>query len=111
MTGAALNEILSRCDKVTFEWKKNCTLKDSLIKASLQAVVGACVVAKSLQHSLKGKITKVIGCVLLLDDEKFTKDDASPVCVADLCCQALIVRLLREKLSDVEIVAEEDFCK
>ena len=37
-----------------------------------------------------------------------TKDDRSPVTVADFASQAIVARILTEELGDVRLVAEED---
>ncbi|TVQ32390.1 MAG: 3'(2'),5'-bisphosphate nucleotidase [Phycisphaeraceae bacterium] len=67
---------------------------DHRLAAARKAVADACVVCRSVQRDLE-QIRAV------------TKDDRSPVTVADWASQAVIVRRLREELGHVNMVAEE----
>jgi len=67
---------------------------DHRLAAARKAVADACVVCRSVQRDLE-QIRAV------------TKDDRSPVTVADWASQAVIVHRLREELGHVHMVAEE----
>lgn len=64
------------------------------LEAARAAVFHACAVCRRVQHDLAG-----VG--------RLTKDDRSPVTVADFACQAVVARTLRERLGNVTLVAEE----
>lgn len=64
------------------------------LEAARAAVFHACGVCRRVQRDLAG-----VG--------KLTKDDRSPVTVADFACQAVVARTLRERLGAVTLVAEE----
>ncbi len=64
------------------------------VEAARAAVFHACSVCRRVQRDLAG-----IG--------RMTKDDRSPVTVADFACQAVIARTLSERLGTVTLVAEE----
>jgi 3'(2'), 5'-bisphosphate nucleotidase len=64
------------------------------IKFALHAVRQACQIVQQVQAELVGA--------------SLTKDDRSPVTVADFASQALIARLLEEAFPDDPLVAEED---
>lgn len=66
----------------------------SLLETAVQAVREACVIAREVQHVL-GTIKHV------------TKQDYSPVTVADFAVQALIALHLREVFGDLTLVGEE----
>ncbi|MDX2146035.1 MAG: 3'(2'),5'-bisphosphate nucleotidase [Planctomycetota bacterium] len=64
------------------------------VEAARFAVASACVVCKQVQRSLE-------------QVRAITKDDASPVTIADYASQAVIAHALRERLGTVALVAEE----
>lgn len=67
-----------------------------LAEAARHAVGEACLIAKDVQASLE-------------QVKSITKDDRSPVTVADFACQAIVGKVLREELGDdVILVGEED---
>ena len=68
-----------------------------LIPAALEAVCTACAISRAIQQNLE-QIKEV------------TKDDRSPVTVADYAVQAIVSMVLHEKLGaqDCRIVGEED---
>ncbi len=65
------------------------------LEAARSAVFHACSVCRRVQRDLAG-----VG--------RLTKDDLSPVAVADFACQAVVARTLSERLGRVTLVAEED---
>lgn len=65
-----------------------------MLDAAREAVAEACVVCRDVQ----GALDQV---------RSITKDDKSPVTVADFASQAIVARALRERLGDVKLVAEE----
>lgn len=65
-----------------------------LLAAARVAVADACIVCKQVQRSLEG--VKAI-----------TKDDKSPVTVADYASQAIVAHRLREALGEIVLVGEE----
>ncbi|MEC9372957.1 MAG: 3'(2'),5'-bisphosphate nucleotidase [Planctomycetota bacterium] len=68
---------------------------DDRLKAARRAVQEACVVCRAVQTDLENL-------------RSLTKDDRSPVTVADFASQAVIARRLREELGEIRMVAEED---
>ena len=66
----------------------------SLLEAARIAVTEACLVCREVQASLD-------------DVRAITKDDKSPVTVADFASQAIVANVLRERLGGVTLVAEE----
>ncbi len=66
----------------------------SFAEAARHAVVAASIVSRSVQDALD-------------EVRAVTKDDKSPVTVADYACQAVVAYALRERLGDVVLVAEE----
>jgi 3'(2'), 5'-bisphosphate nucleotidase len=62
--------------------------------AALLAVAEAAIVCRAVQQKMD-------------DVRSLTKDDRSPVTVADFASQAVVARRLREALGDVPLVAEE----
>ncbi|MBT5410279.1 MAG: hypothetical protein HOK75_08475, partial [Phycisphaerae bacterium] len=73
------------------------TAQHRLIPAALEAVCTACAVARAVQANLE-------------ELRQVTKDDRSPVTVADYAVQAIIALSLAEHLAqaDLHIVGEED---
>lgn len=67
---------------------------DLLLSAAREAVAETCTVARQVQHAA-GEMRRL------------TKDDYSPVTVADFAVQALIALRLRERLGDLVLVGEE----
>src|SRR5688572_28037633 len=65
-----------------------------LLSAAINAVADACVVCREVQGNM--------GAVRAI-----TKEDKSPVTVADLACQAVMAHRLREALGAVVLVGEE----
>ena len=66
------------------------------VEAARRAVGDACLIARDVQRSLAEVVS-------------ITKDDRSPVTVADFACQAVVGMRLREALGDgVILVGEED---
>ncbi len=65
------------------------------LEAARSAVFHACAVCRRVRRDLAG-----VG--------RMTKDDRSPVTVADFACQAVVARTLTERLGRVTLVAEED---
>lgn len=65
------------------------------LEAARAAVFHACAVCRRVQKDLAG-----IG--------RMTKDDRSPVTIADFACQAVVARTLAEQLGAVTLVAEEN---
>ena len=67
-----------------------------LVEVARHAVGDACLIARDVQQSLE-------------DVKSITKDDRSPVTVADFACQAIVGKTLRDHLGDnVILVGEED---
>ena len=67
-----------------------------LVEVARRAVGDACLIARDVQSSLE-------------QVRSITKDDRSPVTVADFACQAIVGRRLRDELGgDVILVGEED---
>ncbi len=64
------------------------------LRIAIEAVVSACGVARAVQRDL-GRIRQI------------TKDDRSPVSVADFAVQAIVSLALREAMGEVMIVGEE----
>ena len=73
------------------------TPQHRLIPAALEAVCSACSISRAVQQNLE-QIKAV------------TKDDQSPVTIADYAVQAIVSMVLHELLSedDCRIVGEED---
>jgi 3'(2'), 5'-bisphosphate nucleotidase len=67
---------------------------DPLLLAAIDAVTTACGVARKVQDELEGI-------------RQITKDDRSPVTVADYAVQAVVAMILRERLGDVRLAGEE----
>lgn len=67
---------------------------DQLLSAAIQTVAHACRVARSVQQNLEHV-------------RQITKDDRSPVTVADFAVQAIVAMGLNEALGEVLIVGEE----
>src|SRR5262245_56967488 len=67
---------------------------DQLLDAARAAVTESCAVARRVQLAA-GEMTRL------------TKDDYSPVTVADFAVQALIALHLRERLGNLVLVGEE----
>lgn len=65
-----------------------------MLDAAREAVLEAALVCREVQRVLK-------------DVQQITKDDKSPVTVADFASQALVARTLRERLGTVHLVGEE----
>ena len=68
---------------------------DHLLNAALQTVADACRVARQVQHDIE-KVRRI------------TKDDKSPVTVADFAVQAVVAMGLHEALGTTLIVGEEN---
>lgn len=66
----------------------------AMIEASRRAVEGACAVCRRVQQDIEQL-------------RSMTKDDRSPVTVADFASQAVVAHRLREALGDIRLVAEE----
>ncbi len=64
------------------------------LKAATHAVSRACTVCREVQRDLERV-------------KQITKDDRSPVTVADFASQAVVAHVLRERLGSVVLVAEE----
>jgi 3'(2'), 5'-bisphosphate nucleotidase len=64
------------------------------VEAAIAIVASACRIARTVQRDLAGL-------------QKITKDDKSPVTVADFAVQAAVAMGLREALGPVQIVGEE----
>ncbi len=69
-------------------------LAEPNLHAALTAVASACRVARSVQANLERVV-------------RITKDDRSPVTVADFAVQALVALVMQRKLGEVRIVGEE----
>lgn len=67
---------------------------DAMLDAARAAVAETCIVARQIQHAV-GEM------------KRLTKDDYSPVTVADFAVQALVALRLREALGDIVLVGEE----
>jgi 3'(2'), 5'-bisphosphate nucleotidase len=67
---------------------------DPMLNAALEAVTETCAVARQVQHAV-GEM------------KRLTKEDYSPVTVADFAVQALIALRLRERLGTLVLVGEE----
>ncbi len=70
------------------------TAPDTLVRTAIEAVTRACRVARSVQSHLA-------------DLQQITKDDRSPVTVADFAVQAIVCLELTKALGPVPIVGEE----
>src|SRR5688572_4170354 len=68
--------------------------RDDTLPAALQAIHEACRIARSVQRDL-GRVRQI------------TKDDKSPVTVADFAVQAVVALALNEALGESPIVGEE----
>ncbi|MEO0716939.1 MAG: 3'(2'),5'-bisphosphate nucleotidase, partial [Planctomycetota bacterium] len=66
----------------------------NFLRASREAVVAASGVTRQVQAALD-------------DVRAITKDDRSPVTVADYAAQAIVALVLREKLGEFVLVGEE----
>jgi len=66
-----------------------------LMEAGREAVCAAAIVTNQVQNALD-------------EVRSLTKDDKSPVTVADYAAQAVVGKILRERLGDVILVGEED---
>ncbi len=73
----------------------NAQLSDTIVRAARQAVADACAVCREVQQ----KCDEV---------RSVTKDDRSPVTVADFASQAVIAHRLRELDSELRLVGEEN---
>ena len=71
------------------------SLSQPRLQAALQAVSDACVITRQVQAGSQ-------------DIAQMSKDDRSPVTVADFAAQALIARRLQQALGPVVMVGEED---
>ena len=71
------------------------SLSQPRLQAALQAVSDACVITRQVQAGSQ-------------DIAQMSKDDRSPVTVADFAAQALIARRLQQALGHVVMVGEED---
>ena len=72
---------------------KNTT--ETYLNVARLAVSQACIVTRYVQSRLD-------------QIRSITKEDKSPVTVADLCAQAIIAKTLSEKLPPMQLIAEED---
>ena len=68
--------------------------RSSMLHAAIRSVAEVCPVARQIQHTL-GRIKQI------------TKDDFSPVTVADFAVQALIAVRLRDELGALAMIGEE----
>jgi len=66
-----------------------------LMEVGREAVCAAAIVTNQVQNALD-------------EVRSLTKDDKSPVTIADYAAQAVVGRILRERLGDVILVGEED---
>ncbi len=66
-----------------------------LMEVGREAVCAAAIVTNQVQNALD-------------EVRSLTKDDKSPVTVADYAAQAIVGKILRERLGDVVLVGEED---
>ena len=66
-----------------------------LMEVGREAVCAASIVTKQVQNALE-------------QVRSITKDDKSPVTVADYAAQAIVGKILRDRLGDVILVGEED---
>ncbi|MEM1334609.1 MAG: hypothetical protein AAGG08_14245, partial [Actinomycetota bacterium] len=65
---------------------------------TIEAAVAAVEAAAAMTAAAQGR---------LVAGDTLTKDDASPVTVADFAAQAIVCRELAERLGDVAVVGEE----
>lgn len=70
------------------------TSHESLLTPAIEAVRNACQIARTVQRDIEGI-------------RQITKDDRSPVTVADFAVQAMIAMALRDAFGEVAMVGEE----
>jgi 3'(2'), 5'-bisphosphate nucleotidase len=71
------------------------SLSEPRLQAAIRAVTDACAITRHVQAGSQ-------------DIASMSKDDRSPVTVADFAAQALIAKRLRETLGEIVMVGEED---